>query len=298
MSLEIKKQYSLKSLNSWKVGGEAEYFCAPRNLAECKEAQAFAAKEQIPLHYLGLGSNVLISDRGVKGLVVHSRRLTGIESKIEVQKHRLELTCWAGSFKTEALREFLQHGLSPALMLAGIPGDIGGGVVMNAGVSENYQPREFREIVDFVEVLRDGQLHRFENSDLQWSYRHCDGWQPGMIVRVGLSWSLNDRDDNLREKVREARLRRSSRQPLELPSCGSVFVNPLPHHAGQLIESCGLKGYRRGDAQVSEKHANFIVNLGSATATQTHEVIEHVKEQVWQKHQVRLHTEVRYLGEW
>lgn len=296
--MEFKENHSLKNLNSWKVGGAAEYFCSPTNIQECIDAHEFAKSKKLKITYLGLGSNVLISDQGIKGLVISSRKLKNIESNINEKSNRLEIHCLAGNFKTEALKLFLKHNLSPALMFAGIPGDIGGGVYMNAGISEKILPREFSEVVDYIEVLRDGKLHHFKAEDLEWSYRHCNGWQPGMIVKVGISWSLDNPDLDIKNKVREANRTRMTKQPLDLPSCGSVFVNPVPHHSGKLIQDAGLKGFQIGDAQVSEKHANFIVNLGNASASEIDSVIKHVQKTVFDKFQVQLSTEVRYLGDW
>lgn len=296
--MEFKENHSLKNLNSWKVGGEAEYFCSPENIDQCIEAHQFAKEKNLDITYLGIGSNVLISDQGIAGLVISSRKLKNIESFINEDTNRLEIHCLAGNFKTEALKLFLKHNLTPALMFAGIPGDIGGGVFMNAGISEKIEPREFSEVVDYVEVLRDGKIHHFKNKDLDWSYRHCNGWQPGMIVKVGISWSLEHPDPEIKTKVRNANRNRITKQPLDLPSCGSVFVNPLPYHSGKLIQDAGLKAFRIGDAQVSEKHANFIVNLGEATATDIDAVIKHVQKTVWEKFQVKLVTEARYLGRW
>ncbi len=167
---------------------------------------------------------------------------------------------------------------------------------MNAGVAESFKPREFCEITDWVEVLRpSGELEKIASSGLEWSYRHCKGWQPGVIVRAQLSWPLEE-DSQILEQVRNANKVRLSKQPLDMPSCGSVFVNPPGLKAAQLIDSLGLKGYSVGGAQVSPKHANFIVNTGGARATDVLSVIEHVKKTVKEKKSVELHTEVVLIG--
>jgi UDP-N-acetylmuramate dehydrogenase len=296
--LNIQAQISLAPYTSWLVGGSADCFAMPTTLFELQECVTWAITHQQSISLLGGGTNVLVSDRGVRGLVICLRKLAGIES--ELRDGRLVVTAWAGTSKSELLKLFLKHKLAPALFLAGLPGDVGGGVVMNAGVGEALVPREFVELVDWIEVMSlDGTsaLRRLSKSQLQWSYRHSSGWQPGVIARVGLSWAMEPIED-LAVRVRDANKVRLSKQPLHLPSCGSVFVNPPGQKAGALIDQSGLRGFAVGGAQVSEKHANFIVNIGEATAQQIHQVIEHVKQVVGARQGVALHTEVVYLGEW
>ncbi|MFZ4404354.1 MAG: hypothetical protein ACOYOK_09665, partial [Pseudobdellovibrionaceae bacterium] len=129
------------------------------------------------------------------------------------------------------------------------------------------------------------------------TYRHSNGWKPGYILRVGLAWPLEP-DDTILDKVRKANQLRLSKQPLDKPSCGSVFINPVGHKAGQLIEQCGLKGFTIGGAQVSQKHSNFIVNIGKASASDMWQVILHVQKVVEEKTSVQLRTEVVLMGEW
>jgi UDP-N-acetylmuramate dehydrogenase len=177
-----------------------------------------------------------------------------------------------------------------------------GGVVMNAGVGHKVAPREFHEIVESFDVLSfdvEGELQEitYKQNDVRWEYRHSREWQPGVITRVRVRWP-NKPDDQVLKDVREGNKRRKSTQPLSEPSCGSVFKNPTGDYAGRLIEACGLKGFSIGGAQVSEKHANFIVNKDNSTALDIHKVIEHVQKVVQEKYQMRLTNEVVYLGEW
>ncbi|HEY8270077.1 MAG TPA: UDP-N-acetylmuramate dehydrogenase [Pseudobdellovibrionaceae bacterium] len=298
--MEIKKNVALAEYTSWLVGGSAEFFCLPENEADVREAMQWAHEQKHAVTLFGGGTNVLISDKGIRGLVICLRKFSGVESK-EVEG-RLEITALAGTGKSELLKIFLKNKLPPALFLAGLPGDVGGGVVMNAGVAEAYVPREFVEIIDWIEVLRfevdTFTTHRFTKDQLHWEYRHSKGWQPGVITRVGMSWPLQQADASILEQVRSANKIRLSKQPLDMPSCGSVFQNPPGHKAAQLIDSCGLKGFTVGEAQVSLKHANFIVNLGEAKALDMWQVIEHVRETVKKIKNVDLHTEVIRLGEW
>ena len=288
--IEIKQDISLAPYTSWLIGGPAEYFALPTSLEEIQELQTWAHKENHKITILGGGSNVLISDQGIKGLTICLKNFNKVEIKEE--NNRLQIISDAGASKSELLRHFIKRKLAPALFLAGLPGDIGGGVVMNAGVAESFTPREFVEITDWIQILRpDGKLEKISGKDLQWSYRHCHGWYPGIIVKVAVSWPL-DLDESILEKVKSANKTRLTKQPLDMPSCGSVFKNPEGHKSAQLIDSCGLKGFRIGDAQVSLKHANFIVNLGKATAEDTWKVMQHVQATVLREKGIQLKTEV------
>lgn len=297
----IQQNIPLASLTSWVVGGPAEYYAQPKTIDELKEVYAWGESQKLPITVLGGGTNVLINDSGVKGLVIALKSLTGSQVMNTIQKagskDRVVIECLAGTSKSELLKIFLKHKLVPALFLAGLPGDVGGGIAMNAGVGEMITPREFVEITDWIEVMRPQtyELVRLTKEELQWSYRHCDGWKPGIITRVGLSWT-NEPDDEVLTKVRNANKVRLSKQPLDMPSCGSVFVNPPGHKSGQLIEQCGLKGFTVGGAKVSEKHANFIVNFSNAKASDIDSVIRHVQSTVKLQTGVDLKTEVVYLG--
>ncbi len=296
----IEKNVKLIDYSSWQIGGNADYFCLPKDKEEIKKYWTWASNEKIPVTFLGGGTNVLISDSGVEGLVICLKNFSSLfnESIVGDDKKFLKFSALAGTSKSELLKIFLKHKLAPALFLAGLPGDAGGGVVMNAGVAENIIPREFCEIVDSFNVVgspQQWQERSYKNEEVQWAYRHSYGWQPGLIIDITFLWPY-EQDENILHKVREANRVRLSKQPLDKPSCGSVFVNPIGHKAAQLIDSCGLKGFRIGDAQVSLKHANFIINVGNATAKDVLDVIAHVQEVVEEKKHVKLKTEVILLG--
>ncbi|MBK9294585.1 MAG: UDP-N-acetylmuramate dehydrogenase [Oligoflexia bacterium] len=292
---DFKKSEILANHTSWLVGGPAEYYFEPTNKEELRDALIVARKESLNVTYLGGGSNVLVSDDGVSGLVISFKKMNKIEV-IEDNEEVYSFWADAGVTKSELLKIFLKKKLEPALFLAGIPGQVGGGVVMNAGVSENIKPREFGEIIQGLEVLKpDGTIKGVKANRIKWSYRNCDGWQPGIITRALISWP-NKPVDNILEKVKELNQARLAKQPLEYPSCGSVFVNPHPHKAGELIESVNLKGYKVGNAQISEKHANFIVNLGGATAQDIRELMQICIRKVKAVCGVELKTEVKFLG--
>lgn len=292
--MTIDENIFLKEHTFWKIGGPADFFCQPKNLAELKEACRWAELKNLPVTILGGGTNVLVSDRGIEGLVIHMKYLSAVTQ--EEKNGRLHLHCLAGTAKSDLTKIFLSKKLAPAVFLCGLPGDVGGGVVMNAGVSEQRTPREFCEMVDAVEVLRpSGDLEKIKAAEIQFSYRESKGWQPGILYSVDLSWPLAVQED-VPQQVRQATKTRLEKQPLNYPSCGSVFRNPTGQKAGWLVEQVGLKGHRLGDAQISEKHANFIINLGKARADEVKALIDLVKEKVFAEFQVKLETEVKMLG--
>lgn len=297
--MEIRERVALRDFTFWKIGGEADFFCLPENADQVREAILFARTRGLPITVLGGGTNVLVSDRGVEGLVIGMKMLTGVD--VEERDGRLHVGALAGTPKSELTREFLKRRLAPALFLCGLPGDVGGGVVMNAGVSEKIAPREFVEITEWVEFFglnqEEPHLARASRDQLKWTYRSTVGWQPGVIVRAGFSWPLAP-DAEIPGKVKAATKSRLERQPLEMPSCGSTFKNPPGQAAGALIDQAGLKGFQAGKAQVSPKHANFIVNLGGATAADVQSVIMHVRGEVKRRFGVDLETEVKLMGRW
>lgn len=296
MSLNISKNVNLAQYTSWLIGGDAEYFCLPTAPEELREALAFAREQGLPVTILGGGSNVLVSDRGIKGLTIGLRRFSALSS--EVRDGKIFIECLSGTAKSELLKIFLKNQLAPALFLAGLPGDVGGGVVMNAGVAEMFEPREFMELVDSIDVMTaDGEVRTLNKSELNIRYRHTDGWQPHIVMRARISWPYEKKPEILTQ-VREANKIRLSKQPLDMPSCGSVFKNPEGHKVAQLIDQCGLKGFRIGDAQISLKHANFIVNLGEAKAEDVWSLIRHAQKTVKEQRGVDITTEVIRLGEW
>ena len=297
MNLEIQKQIPLKQFTGWKTGGLAEYFCLPKNLNELKHACSWGTKQKLPITVLSGGTNSLISDQGIKGLVISLKQMQSFE--IKKDEDHIHILSLAGTPKYQIFKFFSELKLAPALFLCGLPGDIGGGVVMNAGVSYDVQPYEFSQIVDFIEVLpfSGDHLKTFKKEDLQWNYRSCTGWKEGIIYRVSLKWPHTILE-NFHQQLRQINRRRLTSQPLNHPSCGSVFRNPPDNKAGKLIEESGLKGFQVGGAEISKKHANFIINKDSATALDIHQIICHVQKTVKRKFNIQLEPEVHYMGEW
>jgi UDP-N-acetylmuramate dehydrogenase len=297
--MKILENETLAPYTWYKIGGPADYMAFPESVEDVKEAIAFAHEKDIPLQVLGMGTNVLVSDKGIRGLTLCLKEMNHIEEYEEGGRYYIKAQ--AGVTKAKLTKHFMKKKLAPALFISGIPGDLGGGVYMNAGVSEDITPREFTEIVDEFTVVSTvkGKVEQktFKHDDVEWSYRHTDGWKPGVIVEAILSWP-NEPDATVPKQVREATLSRKDRQPLEFPSCGSVFVNPKPLFSGKLIQEAGLKGLKIGGAQISEKHANFIVNTGDAKASDVAALIQRVKDEIMEKNGVKMRTEVKFIGEW
>ena len=344
--------YPLSGLNSWKVGGPADFFCRPKNKEDLLYSLQWAKQKNLPVNFLGGGTNVLISDKGAEGLTIHLTKLSAFHEWEE--EGRLRVRALTGLSKAKLMQIFLRHKLAPALFLCGLPGDVGGGLVMNAGVGQDIFPREFKDIVDWLKVIETGEVESghikagkavgeneiirenkpiigkdevvknskviknsktvekqnnivsdkqdpftlIKKDKIKWGYRFSEGWGPGLIYEVAVSWPLKPLPD-LPIRLKEMALKRSGSQPLQSASCGSVFKNPLTgEKAGALIEQCGLKGRAMGKARVSEKHANFIVNTGGATAGDIHRLIQYVQNTVRDKHDVLLEPEVRYMGRW
>lgn len=308
MALEIQEKVNLSAYTSWKVGGDAEFFVLPENEDEILEALNWAKLKDVPVTYIGGGTNILVSDKGVKGLVVCLKKMNLIEDLSDESMFRIK--CGAGVLKMKAMRRFLKEDLTPALFLSGLPGDVAGGVVMNAGVSEKeVSPKEFVEIVESFKVIEeiDGAfvVKNYQHKDIDWFYRRTTGWGPGLIFEVVLVCSRDLVLEGLKKKVKDAQELRASKQPLGEPSCGSVFRNPYEDEnniekrsAGFLIEKVGLKGYQYGGAEISRKHANFIVNKKGSTALDIHCAVSIAREKVHHEFGVVLHAEFKYVGDW
>jgi UDP-N-acetylmuramate dehydrogenase len=293
-----KKNHSLKEYNTWRVGGNAEYFYQPTDFDQLKNSYLYALKNAIPISILGEGSNVLISDLGIEGLVLSLKSFNHISSYENSDYFYLEAQ--AGVSKTQLLKAFLEKELSPALLFAGLPGNLAGGIVMNAGVSTNISPHEFSQIVDSFEVLKpSGELVTYSHNQINWSYRQTTGWQPGIIISAQLKWPLK-KEINIKDTLKTLNRKRLLSQPLDKPSCGSVFTNPKEKnvYAGKLIEDLGLKGFRIGKAEVSTKHANFIVTEKGATASDVKKIIEHIILVVKEATGYQLKPEVVLMGRW
>lgn len=273
---------------SWRVGGPAKSFYAPADLADLAEfLQQLPADE--PLLWLGLGSNLLVRDGGFKGTVL---ALSGALNQMQVVDSNT-VRAEAGVACAKVARFCAQHDLIGAEFFAGIPGTLGGALAMNAGAfgGETWRIVQQVETIDRCGVIR----HR-PPADFDVSYRHVRAAQGEWFVAGYLQLPKGDGTAS-RARIKELLDKRNQSQPTQWPSCGSVFRNPPNDFAGRLVEASGLKGFCIGGACVSEKHANFIVNTGNATAAQIEQLIAHVKTTVAQKFHVSLTPEVHVVGE-
>ncbi len=287
----IKPHYSLSSLTSFQVGGPAEWFLAPRTVDQLKEGVNWAKKRSVPITLLGAGSNLLISDEGLPGLVIGTRQLRGMSFDEESGR----VVVGAGEMMPLLAQRLARRGWRGFEWAVGIPGTVGGSVVMNAGAHQGA----VEDILVNVDVLNpDGSVETLTPDQLGYQYRTSNLQNGGRyVLQATFQLAMGHNPNAVQEETNYHLNKRHSTQPYDRPSCGSVFRNPETHSAGWLIEQVGLKGYRIGGAQVAERHANFILNCGGATASDIFNLIHHVQSTVQRNWQLCLEPEVRILGE-
>ncbi|UXC68089.1 UDP-N-acetylmuramate dehydrogenase [Limosilactobacillus oris] len=285
--IEIKQDEPLMHYTYTHTGGPADWLAFPKNVEEVQTLVAYANDHQLPLTVLGNASNLIVRDGGIEGLTLILTRM----NKISVTGNRV--TAEAGAAYIETTIAARDHSLTGLEFAAGIPGSIGGAIFMNAGAYGG----ETKEVVESATVLLpDGTIKRLTNEELDFGYRHSSV-QDNHGVVLDATFSLQPGDhDEIAAKMDELNARRAAKQPLDLPSCGSVFKRPTGYFAGKLIHDAGLQGYTAGGAQVSTKHAGFIVNIDHGTASDYVAVIHHVQQTVKEKFGVSLQTEVRIIG--
>lgn len=273
---------------TWRVGGPAERYYQPANIDDLVLfLQQLPADE--PLHWVGLGSNLLVRDGGIKGTVIATSGLLNGLERLDATRVRVE----SGVACAKVARFCAREGLTGAEFLCGIPGTMGGALAMNAGCFGG----ETWERVASVETLdQTGHLHKRMPDEYRVGYRHVEGPQGEWFVAAELKLEAGE-PEALMAKNKMLLERRGSSQPTQLPNAGSVFRNPEGDFAARLIEATGLKGHCIGGACVSEKHANFIVNTGNATANDIESLIEYVRDKVANVQGVMLKTEVHIIGE-
>lgn len=285
---ELSFDEAMMRHSSWRTGGSCRRFYKPADLDDlCVFLQDMDADE--PLLWLGLGSNLLVRDGGFPGTVIFTYgALTGVEWINEET-----LRAGAGVSCAKVARVTAQRGLTGVEFLAGIPGTLGGALAMNAGA---FGGETWMHIANVETVDRSGQLHKRQPSEYRIGYRSVTGVEDEWFVAASLILEHGNAEA-AQNRIRELLAERGAKQPTQQFSCGSVFRNPHGDYAARLIEATGLKGLCVGGAQVSEKHANFIVNTGTATAADIESLIERVRERVELVHGVWLETEVRIVGE-
>jgi len=288
----LRQEVNLSAFTTWKVGGPAEWFAEPGDQAELIALAAWAHGQGLPLRCIGAGSNLLIADAGVPGLTLCNRRLQG--SRLEAHSGLVEAE--AGEPIPTLARKAARLGLSGLEWAVGIPGTVGGAVVMNAG-AQGGCTADWLVSVRVLDPSRPGAPFELQGHELDFAYRHSRLQAESWIV-LSATFRLDAGHDPASvTALTSANLHsRTSTQPYQQPSCGSVFRNPEPQKAGQLIEALGLKGLQIGEAQVSPIHANFIVNTGAARAADIAALIQEVQGQVMASHGIALHPEVKRLG--
>jgi UDP-N-acetylmuramate dehydrogenase len=284
----VRRSESMSRHTSWHVGGPAEVFFNPRDRMDLA-AFLRSLPGDVPVHWIGLGSNVLVRDGGLPGVVIATY---GALERLE-RISQTTVFAEAGVACARIAKQCVRWGLGPAEFLAGIPGTLGGALAMNAGA---FGGEIWQHVVEVQTIDRRGAEHLRAASEFQVGYRSVNApVQDEGFLAARLHFDRKPAAND--EDVRALLARRKASQPIGAWSCGSVFTNPPGDHAARLIEAAGLKGFRIGDAAVSQKHANFIVNYGAATAADVEQLIEHVRATVERVHGVRLTPEVRILGE-
>ena len=286
---ELLLEEPMAKHTSFRIGGPADVLAQPADEAELAALLKRAAEHAVPVTLIGNGSNLLVRDKGIRGLVI---KLSNSFSDMKALGN--ELTFGSGISLAMASKKAASLSLSGMEFAVGIPGTIGGAVYMNAGAYDG----EMAKVVTSVRVMdREGKISELKASELAFAYRHTALQNSGLIVTSVTCVLQPGEADAIAAKMADFSQRRISKQPLELPSAGSMFKRPPGYFAGTLIEQTGLKGYTVGGAQVSQKHAGFVVNVGGATAKDVLQLISDVQSKVFAAHGVRLEPEVLVLGE-
>lgn len=285
---QIRREEPLSRHTTFRVGGPAEYLVTPQ-IAQIPQVVELCRRYDLPLTVIGNGSNLLIADGGLRGVVMEIGKAA---SGIRVIDEK-DLAVSAGSLLSETAAFAAKEGLAGMEFAAGIPGSLGGAVVMNAGAYGG----EMKDILSGVRVLTQrGEIRVRPADELDLSYRHSRMMDEQDIVLEARLNLTQDSTAVIRARMEELRKKRVEKQPLEYPSAGSTFKRPEGYFAGKLIEDAGLRGFRVGDAQVSEKHCGFVINRGAATAAQILELMQEVQRRVREHSGVDLEPEVRLLG--
>ncbi|MGC2443741.1 UDP-N-acetylmuramate dehydrogenase [Candidatus Binatus sp.] len=285
----VRAAMPLADLTSFRIGGPADLFVNVEDETELMHAKAAAYRTGIPCFCLGAGTNLLVSDRGMRGLVV---RLGDGFAKIKIDDTKV--VAGAGAAFGTLVQSVVEQGLGGLEFGEGIPGTVGGGLVMNAGAFGG----EIAKVVTLVHgVTETGAALALTRDDVKFAYRRTELPKHFIITRVDFELARGDRQ-RLTARVAELKAKRAARQPRGVPNAGSIFKNPPGNFAGKLLEGAGLKGARLGGAAFSDQHANFIVNLGGAQAVEVRALIDMARNKVKEQSGVLLEPEVRLVGDW
>lgn len=285
--LVIRTEEPMSKHTTFRIGGAAEVFAAP-DARELPQLLAMAKGADVPVTVIGNGSNLLVGDRGIAGLVIEIG-----ERMSEVRIEGTILVAGAGALLSKAAQTAAAAGLGGLEFAAGIPGSVGGAVVMNAGAYGG----EMKDVLQSVKVLtEEGELLSLAAAELELGYRHsCVPERKYIVVEATMELSAKP-EEEIRACMAELRAKRVEKQPLEYPSAGSTFKRPEGYFAGKLIMDAGLRGYTVGGAQVSEKHCGFVINKGGATAADVRQLMQDVHDRVKEQFDVELEPEVKMIG--
>lgn len=289
---ELRAEEPMSRHVSWRAGGRAMQFFKPADLADL---QAFlpTVRKDLPVLFVGLGSNLLVRDGGFKGLIVLTTpTLHGLTLDVT---DPTTVCAGAGVASPHVAKFAARHSLAGAEWLAGVPGTVGGALAMNAGC---YGTETWEQVIDCTTIDRDGVLYSRTSADYEIGYRRVAAKTASEEWFVAARFRFQPGDASIAQaRIKALLAKRMASQPLDKPNAGSTFRNPPGDHAARLIESCGLKGFSIGGAQVSIKHANFIINTGAATATDIENMIAHMQTTVKAKTGVELMREVKIVGD-
>lgn len=285
----LLKDEKMGDHTTFRIGGPAEYFVMPQNVEEIQKVIELCRDCEVPYYIVGNGSNLLVGDKGIKGVVLQIYRSMN-QLKVEGNKIIAQAGCLLSQIANEALKE----GLGGFEFAAGIPGTLGGAVVMNAGAYGG----ELKDVLVSADVLtKEGEILTLTKDELELGYRRSIVQSKEYIV-LGAVIELQTKDpQEIKAVMDDLKEKRVSKQPLQYPSAGSTFKRPEGYFAGKLIQDAGLKGFSVGDAQVSEKHSGFVINKGNATAKDVVELMEQVAAKVQEEYGVLLEPEVKRIGE-
>ena len=291
---QVRYDVALARYTSFRIGGPADIFVEPRTLAELQAVVRLVGAERLPLFILGGGSNLLVSDAGIRGVVVKLGKGFNYSVWSEPRAEQRRVRVGAGRSLGRFVRETVDRGYAGVAFAEGIPGSVGGGLLMNAGAFGG----ELGQVVETIlGVDHAAQVVCLAAEQLSFGYR-CTGLPVGFIV-AEICFRLQRQESvRLRAAMHQAQIKRQNGQPHGYPNAGSIFKNPPGAYAGHLIELAGLKGSHCGQARVSERHANFILNTGGARAAEVKRLMEHVQRTVWDAQQVWLEPEIRLAGDW
>ncbi len=285
----VLKDEPMKKHTTFRVGGNADYFVMPKTVDEVKQVVLLCRQENLPYYIIGNGSNLLVGDKGYRGVIIQIyKEMNGIHLDGE------RVIAQAGALLSKVGSAALEAGLAGFEFAAGIPGAVGGAVVMNAGAYDG----EMKDILLNATVLTpEGIVLKLCNDELQLGYRTSVITEKNYIVLEAEYQLRYGQKEDIRAKMDELKEKRVTKQPLEYPSAGSTFKRPEGYFAGKLIQDAGLRGFQVGGAQVSEKHCGFVINKDQATAADIVELMNQVSDKVFQEFGIRLEPEVKRLGE-